>query len=136
MAAQLYYPFIGRVAAAPTTQGTGDKAVTKFVLMRNEYAGKDRDERTVAIQFTAFRNKAEAIAKHVNKGDQLFVTFRIENNNYDKDGEDIFGFNFIIDDFEFGAPGAISREKFPAKSGNAGAGAGDPGYDQADLSRT
>lgn len=132
MSAQVYYPFLGRVAAAPTTQGNDDKAVTKFVLMRNEYAGKDREERTVAIQFTAFRNKAEAIAKHVNKGDQLFVTFRIENNNYQKDGEDVFGFNFIVEDFEFCAPGAISREKFPPK---AGANGGDPGYGVDDLSR-
>ncbi len=133
MSMQVFYPFLGRVAAAPTTQGTGDKTVTKLVLMKNEYAGKDKEERTVAIQFTAFRGKAEAIAKNVNKGDQLFVSFRIENNNYVKDGEDVFGFNFILDDFEFCAPGALSREKFAAKGGNSNA--GDPGYAADDLGR-
>jgi len=132
---QLYYPFVGRVAAAPTTQGTGDKTVTKFTLIKNEYAGKDGQtgeakERTVSIQFTAFRGKAEAIAKNVNKGDQLIVSFRIENNRYEKDGEEIFGYNFIVDDFEFGAPGAISRAKFPEKQQNS-----DPGYSTEDLSR-
>lgn len=132
---QVYNYFSGRVAAAPTTQGTGDKTVTKFTLIKNEYAGKDSQsgeikERTVSIQFTAFRGKADAIAKNVNKGDQLIVSYRIENNHYEKDGEDVYGYNFIIDDFEFGAPGSLSRAKFsetPQK--------GDPGYSEADQTR-
>jgi single-strand DNA-binding protein len=114
---QLYNVFTGRVGAAPTTQGNGENAVTKFTLIKNEYAGKDQNdetkERVVSIQFTAFRSKAEAIAKFVNKGDQLIVSYRIENNRYTKDGEEIFGYNFIVDDFEFGAPGSISRANFP-----------------------
>jgi single-strand DNA-binding protein len=114
---QIYNHFIGRVAATPTMQGNGDSAVTKFTLIKNEYAGKDQEgevkERVVSIQFTVFRSKAETIAKYINKGDQLIVSYRIENNHYVKDGEDVYGYNFIVDDFEFGAPGAISREKFP-----------------------
>jgi single-strand DNA-binding protein len=130
---QLYYPFVGRVAAAPTSQGTGDKRVTKFTLIKNEYAGKDAQsgeakERVVSIQFTAFRGKAEAIANHVNKGDQLIVSFRIENNRYEKDGEEIFGYNFIVDDFEFGAPGSLSRAKFPDQTQSS-----YPAYNSEDL---
>ncbi|MCK5859728.1 MAG: single-stranded DNA-binding protein [Abyssibacter sp.] len=99
--------FSGRLAADPelNTYGKGKTAtsVTKLTLIRNEYAGKDKGERKVALQFSAFGKQAEIIAEHAAKGDALEITARIENNNYDKDGETHYGFNFIVTDFEFGA---------------------------------
>lgn len=108
--------FTGNLAKAPVLTGNGERAVCKFTLISNEYAGKDESgtarERSVSIQFTAFRGKAEAIAKNAMKGDQLIVTYRIENNHYQKDGEDVYGYNFVLDDFAFGAPGKEKREQF------------------------
>lgn len=110
------FNFAGRLGKAPVLTGSGDKAVVKFSLMRNEYAGKDagtgeKKEKVVSIQFTAFRAKAEAIAKHCLKGDQLIVSARIENNDWkDKDEQDHYGYNFVVEDFEFGAPGKEKRE--------------------------
>jgi single-strand DNA-binding protein len=99
--------FTGRLAADPelNTYGKGKSAtdVTKFTLIRNEYAGKDKDERKVALPLTAFGAQAKAIAEHCGKGDSLEVTARIENNDYEKDGTKVYGFNFIVTDFEFGA---------------------------------
>ena len=107
--------FVGRVAKAVTLAGIGDKAVAKFTLIDNEYAGKDAGgearERVVAIPFTAFARRAEALAKNVHVGDQLIVEYRIANNNYtDKDQKEHYGFEFVLDDFKFGAPGAAKRE--------------------------
>jgi single-strand DNA-binding protein len=48
------------------------------------------------------------------KGDQLIVDYRIENNNFQKDGEDVYGYNFVVEDFTFGAPGKEKREQFRA----------------------
>jgi single-strand DNA-binding protein len=110
--------FVGNLARPATLTGAGDRAVARFTLIANEYAGKDREtgnarERSVAIQFTAFRQKAEAIAKNVLKGDQLIVDYRIENNDYEKTpGETVYGYNFIVEDFAFGAPGKEKREQF------------------------
>lgn len=106
--------FIGNVGKAPTLSGAGDKAVCHVVLLSNEYAGKNKDtgevkERTVSIRFTAFRNKAIAIAENICKGDQLIVTYRVENNNYQNNGEDVYDYNFVIEDFTFGAPGKEKR---------------------------
>lgn len=117
--------FVGRVAAPISVSGSGDRAVAKFVLIRNEYAGKDKDtgeakERTVSIQFTAFRSIADALAKHVCKGDQLIVHYRIENNNWtDSDQIEHYGYNFIIDGWEFGAPGQAKREQLDASKAPA-----------------
>ncbi len=110
--------FVGNVAKAPTLTGSGDRAVVKFTLISNEYAGRDAQsgearERQVALPFTAFRGKAEAIARHAAKGDQLIVTYRIENNEYEKTGgETVYGYNFLVDEFQFGAPGKAKREQF------------------------
>lgn len=108
------FNFDGRLAKAPALSGRGEAAVAKLTLIRNDYAGKDKEtnatrERQVAIPFTAFRAQAEAIAEHCMKGDQLIVTARIENNVYTKDGEDRYDYNFVIESFDFGAPGEAKR---------------------------
>jgi single-strand DNA-binding protein len=105
--------FVGNLAKSPT-RVNGEQAITKFTLISNEYAGKNEDgtirERTVSIQFTAFRWIAEAIAQNAMKGDQMIVIFRIENNHYEKNGMEVYGYNFIVDEFTLGAPGKEKRE--------------------------
>jgi len=111
--------FVGNLAKAVVLSGSGDRAVARFTLISNEYAGKDKEtgaarERSVSVQFVAFRGQAEAIAKNAMRGDQLIVDYRIENNNYEKDGEAVYGYNFVVEDFTFGAPGKEKRESFRA----------------------
>lgn len=109
--------FDGRLAAAPALTNHGNNTqVCKFTLIRNEFAGTDdggeaREERKVALQFTAFGPRAKAIHDHCFEGDQLIITSRIENNDYqDSKGADKYGFNFIVVGFDFGAPGPKKRE--------------------------
>lgn len=115
--------FTGRMAKAPVLTRPNGTAVCKFTLLRNEYAGKEesgeaRPERKVAVQFTAFRAKAEAIAENVMEGDQIQIYARVENNNFtDSSGTDKYEFNFIVEDFEFGAPGKLKREKLEQARG-------------------
>lgn len=115
--------FNGRAASAPVLTHPNSNSICKITLIRNEYAGttengEQRPERVVAIQFTAFGKRADAIAQHVSEGDQIFITARIDNNNYKKDdGTEVFGFNFIVEDFEFGAPGPKKREQLAKRSG-------------------
>lgn len=117
------FHYDGRVAKAPTLTRPGNATVCKVTLIRNEYAGTDeagnaRPERVVSIHFTAFGKKAEAIAQHAKEGDQLIVTARIDNNNYkDKDQNDVYGHNFVIEDFDWGAPGQKSREQLASRRG-------------------
>lgn len=108
------FHFEGRLAKDVALSGTGRRAYAKFTLIRNEYAGRDDEEnpveRQVAIQFTAFGSRAEALAKNSFKGDQLIVAARVGNNNYtDKDEVEHYGFEFIVNEFTFGAPGPAKR---------------------------
>jgi single-strand DNA-binding protein len=113
--------FDGRLAKPVTLTGQGDRQYAKFTLIRNQYAGKDDQtgdtrEKTVAVQFTAFRGKAEAIARNCFKGDQLFITAHVENNDYtDVDGVQQYGHEYIVEDFDFGAPGPEKRAALAAR---------------------
>jgi len=110
--------FIGHVADAPELKRHGDTKVTKFVLIDNVYAGKDDAGNAVSvplsIQFTAFNQRAETIANNVCKGDQLIVTYTMRNSN--KDNVEPFGFEFIVQSFRFGAPGAVKRKELEARA--------------------
>lgn len=98
--------FEGYLAKDVVVNGEGDAAVSRFTLIANEYAGKDEQqntkERVVALPFSAFGGRGKAIAEHCAKGDQLIVQFRIENNEFEKDGVKQYGFNFIVTEFSFG----------------------------------
>lgn len=114
--------FVGKLAKAAAISGSGTKAVTRFTLLSNEYAGKDSDtqesrERVVSIQFTAFGAKGETIARTCFKGDQLVISYRVENNNYEKAGEQIYSYNFVVEGFEYGAPGREKREHLANREG-------------------
>ena len=115
------FHFEGRLAKPATLSGQGDRKYAKFTLIRNQYAGRDGDtgdsrEKTVAVQFTAFRGKAEAIARNCFKGDQLIITAHVENNDYtDGEGNQQYGMEFIVDDFDFGAPGPEKRAELAAR---------------------
>jgi single-stranded DNA-binding protein len=96
--------FIGNLASKPSMKIHGHKlAVTNFTVISNEYVNEET-ERKVVINFTAFGSMAENIVTYFNTGDQIILTYRIENNNYKDDkGIDVYSFNFIVEKFEFGS---------------------------------
>lgn len=119
------YHFVGRIAKTPVLTRPGNSILCKFTLLSNEYTGNDdagipKPERVVAIPVTVFGKRAEAIAENCMEGDQLIVTLRVENNNYtDKDNVDQYDYSFILEDFNFGAPGSKKREQLQnRKAGN------------------
>ncbi|MCR5860126.1 single-stranded DNA-binding protein [Mesorhizobium sp. J428] len=115
--------FAGRLADAPALRRTASGAVCRFTLISNEYAGKDDNnnslERAVRVQFVAFNKKGEAIAENCRRGDQLIVQWSLRNNDYQdsKTGETVYGFDFRVEDFEFGAPGSIKRAELQERQG-------------------
>jgi len=115
--------FTGRVAKQPVLRGGGSATqVCYFTLLKNEYAGKDdkgaAQERKVAISFTAFGKKAELISEQVSAGDQLIVGYRVANNDREQNGVVAYNFSFIVEEFDFGAPGEIKRGRLAHAKGN------------------
>lgn len=111
--------FTGRVVSRPVTNNYDKVTITKFRLIKEEYAGcKDGKtiKRQTVIPFTLFSPLAERLSKHITVGDQLIVEAKIRNNRYtDKDGVEQFDYTFEVLGFTFGAPGKEKREKFAQK---------------------
>jgi len=109
--------FMGRLAKAAIYRKGPKKGVAYFTLIQNEYAGKDENNdtktRRVAIPFTAFSPLAESIAEMYDKGDQLAVTYHVNNNERSAGNGDQteHGFSFIIDTVTPGAYGEITRQR-------------------------
>lgn len=50
---------------------------------------------------TCWNRLAEVIEKHCTKGTKLLINGRLKNNNYEKDGQKIYGNEILIDTLEF-----------------------------------
>ena len=111
---------VGNLARNPELVAKGDTMYTRFLLVGNDYAGKDDEgtarEMVTSIWFVAFGALGEAIAKNARKGDQLIIEARIRGSNWtDKQGEKQYDHSFIVQGFRFGAPGPTKREEFNAR---------------------
>jgi single-strand DNA-binding protein len=110
---------IGNLARDPELMAKADVTYTRFCLVGNDYAGKDDEgntrEAVTSLWFVAFGGLGEVIAQNARKGDQLILQAQIRANNWiDKDGERKYDHSFVVQNFRFGAPGKIKREKLDA----------------------
>jgi single-strand DNA-binding protein len=113
---------VGNLARNPELVAKGDTLYAKFLLVGNDYAGRDEEgairEVVTSLWFVAFGAMGEAIAKNALKGDQLIVEAHVRANNWiDKQGGKQYDHDFVLESFRFGAPGPAKREEFEAQRG-------------------
>lgn len=99
----------GHLAAAPEMsyvgQGENRVARTVMVVISNKVT-KDREtgvstERTTSVRWTLWRQQAENAAKYLSKGSAVLVAGRVENNNYEKNGETVYDNQFTVDEIKY-----------------------------------
>jgi len=111
---------VGNLARNPEAVAKGDITYTRFLLVGNDYAGKDDEgaprEIVTSLWFVAFGALAESLARSARKGDQLFIEARVRaSSRADKQGEKQYEHDFVVQGFRFGAPGKIKREERDAR---------------------
>ena len=111
---------VGNLARNPEAVAKGDITYTRFLLVGNDYAGKDDEgaprEIVTSLWFVAFGALAESLVRSARKGDQLIVEARVRASNWaDKQGEKQYDHDFVVKGFRFGAPGKIKREERDAR---------------------
>src|SRR6202041_3793187 len=116
---------VGNLARDPEFAAKGDTSYARFCLVGNDYAGKDEDgnarEAVTSLWFVAFESLGEAIAKNARKGDQLIVQAQIRSNNWtDREGEKVYDYSFVVQNFRFGAPGRLKRQLLAAREEERG----------------
>lgn len=97
----------GRLTAEPVITYSGGKepaahavfnfAVPDMSMKKTENGNYPTD----FFRCSAWNKPAEIIESHCSKGTKLMVTGRLKNNNYEKDGQKIYGNEILIDSLEF-----------------------------------
>jgi single stranded DNA-binding protein len=100
---------IGHLASNPelTYVGEGDARVARASLLvisnrrrRDKVTGEIK-ERVTRVPWTVWRAQAENALKHLAKGSHVAISGRLENNDYEKDGEDVYSYNHVAEDIEY-----------------------------------
>lgn len=79
-----------------------DKKVTaRFTLAVKRNFAKEGDPQADFIPCVAFGKIGKVIADYVKKGSHILVKGRLQNNDYEKDGQKIYGFQVFVESIEF-----------------------------------
>ncbi|HOM12970.1 MAG TPA: single-stranded DNA-binding protein [Rubrivivax sp.] len=100
-----------------TVQGR-DGPVTKATLTAisntRKGSGDNRGEEATAILWTLWGKQAENAAQYLGKGSHVNVVGRVQNNNYEKDGETVYTMAFTAEEIDYldtKAEGEVLRGK-------------------------
>ena len=63
--------------------------------------GDNRGEESTAIQWTLWGKQADNAAQYLGKGSHINVVGRVQNNNYDKDGETVYTMAFTAEEIDY-----------------------------------
>ena len=88
-----------------SVQGRDGQPVSKATLTAisntRKGSGDNRGEEATAIFWTLWGKQAENAAQYLGKGSHVNVVGRVQNNNYDKDGETVYAMAFTAEELDY-----------------------------------
>lgn len=81
--------------------GPVSKATLTAISNTRRGSGENRGEEATAIQWTLWGKQAENAAQYLGKGSHVNVVGRVQNNNYDKDGETVYSMAFTAEEVDY-----------------------------------
>jgi single stranded DNA-binding protein len=82
-------------------EGKVAKAVVTAISNTRRGSGDNREEESTAIQWTLWGKQAENAAEYLGKGSHVNIVGRLRNNNYEKDGETVYGTAFTAEEIDY-----------------------------------
>ena len=82
-------------------EGKIAKAVLTAISNTRRGSGDSREEESTAIQWTLWGKQAENAAEYLGKGSHVNIIGRLRNNNYEKDGETVYGMAFTAEEIDY-----------------------------------
>ena len=64
-------------------------------------SGEAREDESTAIQWTLWGKQAENAAEYLGKGSHVNIVGRLRNNNYEKDGEEVYALAFTCEEIDY-----------------------------------
>ncbi|MDF2697781.1 MAG: Single-stranded DNA-binding protein [Labilithrix sp.] len=106
----------GNLGADPELKTSAKGPVLKMRLA-TEYSWKnkeknEKEKRTEWHSLTMFGPRAEALAKHLQKGSRVMITGHLQTNSWEKDGQKHYRTEVIVDDLCFGGGAGRSNGAF------------------------
>jgi single-strand DNA-binding protein len=83
---------------------------------RGRGEGDSREEEATAIQWTLWGKQAENAAQYLGRGSHVNIVGRVRNNNYEKDGQTVYGMTFTAEEIDY----LDSRADAEARRGGTG----------------
>ena len=85
----------GQIAKAVLT------AISNTRRANRAASGEARDEESTAIQWTLWGKQAENAATYLGKGSHVNIVGRLRSNNYQRDGETVYGMAFTAEEVDY-----------------------------------
>lgn len=102
-------------------EGKIAKAVLTAISNTRRGSGEAREEESTAIQWTLWGKQAENAAEYLGKGSHVNIVGRLRNNNYEKDGETVYGMAFTAEEIDYLDSRAESEARHTLGDDNDGA---------------
>lgn len=110
-------------------EGKIAKAVLTAISNTRRGSGEAREEECTAIQWTLWGKQAENAAEYLGKGSHVNIVGRLRNNNYEKDGETVYGMAFTAEEIDYldsRAESEARRTRSDDSAPSASNGSGEP----------
>lgn len=82
-------------------EGKIAKGVLTAISNIRRGSGDEREEEPTAIQWTLWGKQAENAAEYLGKGSHVNITGRLRNNNYEKNGDIVYGLAFTAEEIDY-----------------------------------
>jgi single-strand DNA-binding protein len=82
-------------------EGKIAKGVLTAISNTRRGSGEAREEESTSIQWTLWGKQAENAAEYLGKGSHVNIVGRLRNNNYEKDGETVYGMAFTAEEIDY-----------------------------------
>ena len=93
----------GRLAAEVSVEevGTREGPLAKGTVVVISNGVRNGESEATAIRWTVWGKQAENAARYLGKGSRVNVVGSLRNNNYDKDGVTVYGFDFTAEEIDY-----------------------------------
>ena len=119
-----------RLVSVEGRDGPVSKATLTAISNTRKGSGENRGEEATSIQWTLWGKQAESAAAYLVMGSHVNVVGRVQNNNYEREGERVYTMAFTAEEIDYldsKAEGdALRTKQGPAPHENVGAPAPEP----------
>ena len=82
-------------------EGKVAKGLVTAISNSRRGPAESREDEATSIQWTLWGKQAENGAEYLGKGSHVNIVGRLRNNNYEKDGETVYGMAFTAEEIDY-----------------------------------